>query len=41
MYIERIEVEGGFLDGLNLTLQLGLNVVIGALGTRFKANQLN
>lgn len=33
MYIERIEVEEGFLDGLNLGLSEGLNVLIGARGT--------
>ena len=33
MYIEHIEVEGGFLDGLNLNLRPGLNVLIGARGT--------
>ena len=33
MYIERIQVEEGFLDGLDLELSAGLNVVIGARGT--------
>jgi energy-coupling factor transporter ATP-binding protein EcfA2 len=33
MYIERIEIEGGFLDGLQLNLEPGLNVIIGARGT--------
>lgn len=32
-WIERIEVEDGFLDGLDLELSPGLNVVIGARGT--------
>lgn len=30
LYIERIQVEEGFLDGLDLELTAGLNVVIGA-----------
>lgn len=33
MYIERVQVEEGFLDGLDLELTAGLNVVIGARGT--------
>jgi len=33
LYIERIQVEEGFLDGLDLELTAGLNVVIGARGT--------
>lgn len=33
MYIERIQIEEGFLDGFDLTLVPGLNVVIGARGT--------
>ncbi len=33
MHIERIQVEEGFLDGLDLELSAGLNVVIGARGT--------
>jgi predicted ATP-dependent endonuclease of OLD family len=33
MYIERIQVEEGFLDGLDVTFSPGLNVVIGARGT--------
>ncbi|GMU40672.1 MAG: hypothetical protein AMXMBFR23_15380 [Chloroflexota bacterium] len=33
MYIERIQVEEGFLDKLDLTFQPGLNVLIGARGT--------
>lgn len=33
MFIERIEVEEGFLDGLALDLAPGLNVIIGARGT--------
>ena len=32
-WIERIEVEDGFLDGLDLTLSPRLNVIIGARGT--------
>ncbi len=32
-WIERVEVEDGFLDGLDLQLSSGLNVVIGARGT--------
>lgn len=33
MYITRIQVEEGFLDGLDIQLASGLNVVIGARGT--------
>jgi ABC-type lipoprotein export system ATPase subunit len=33
LYIERVQVEEGFLDGLDLELSAGLNVVIGARGT--------
>ena len=33
MNIVRLEVEEGFLDGLNLSFQPGLNVVIGSRGT--------
>jgi len=33
MYIERVQIEEGFLDGLDVTLVPGLNVVIGARGT--------
>lgn len=33
MYIARVQVEEGFLDGLDLNLVEGLNVVIGARGT--------
>lgn len=33
MYIQRIQVEEGFLDGLDITLEAGMNVVIGARGT--------
>jgi hypothetical protein len=29
MYIERVQVEEGFLDGLDVTLVPGLNAVIG------------
>lgn len=33
MYIARIQIEEGFLDGLDVRLESGLNVVIGARGT--------
>ena len=33
MYIERIRVDEGFLDGLDLRLERGLNVIIGARGS--------
>jgi DNA repair ATPase RecN len=33
MHIERIQIEEGFLDGLDIRLVPGLNVVIGARGT--------
>lgn len=33
MYIERVQIEEGFLDGLDIALVAGLNVVIGARGT--------
>ncbi len=33
MYISHIQIEGGFLGGLNLKLSSGLNVFIGARGT--------
>jgi energy-coupling factor transporter ATP-binding protein EcfA2 len=33
MHIERIQIEDGFLDGLDLTLKPGLNVIIGSRGT--------
>lgn len=33
LYIDRIQVEGGFLDGLDVRLQAGLNTIIGARGT--------
>jgi ABC-type Mn2+/Zn2+ transport system ATPase subunit len=32
-FIEKVQVEGGFLDGLDLSLKSGLNTVIGARGT--------
>lgn len=32
-WIERLEVEGGFLDGLDLQFAQGLNTIIGARGT--------
>lgn len=33
MYIERVQIEEGFLDGLDVTFVPGLNVIIGARGT--------
>ncbi|RUO71641.1 AAA family ATPase [Idiomarina ramblicola] len=33
LYISKVQVEGGFLDGLNIELENGLNTVIGARGT--------
>ncbi len=33
MYIKRIQIEEGFLNGFDLTLSSGLNVLIGARGT--------
>lgn len=33
VYIEKIQVEGGFLDGMSIELKQGLNTVIGARGT--------
>ena len=33
MYIARVQIEEGFLDGLDIQLSSGLNVVIGARGT--------
>jgi ABC-type Na+ transport system ATPase subunit NatA/ABC-type uncharacterized transport system ATPase subunit len=33
LHIERMTVEGGFLDGLDLTFAPGLNVIIGGRGT--------
>lgn len=33
MYIQRVQVDAGFLDGLDLTLAPGLNVVFGSRGT--------
>ena len=33
LWIERLEVEGGFLDGLDLEFAPGLNTIIGARGT--------
>ena len=33
MYIERVQIEEGFLNGLDITLTSGLNVIIGARGT--------
>ena len=32
-FIERVQIEGGFLDGLDASLQNGLNTIIGARGT--------
>jgi hypothetical protein len=31
MHIERVQIEEGFLDGLDLRLVPGLNVIIGGL----------
>ena len=33
MYIERIQIEEGFLNGFDVYLRAGLNVLIGARGT--------
>lgn len=33
MYIERLQIEEGFLNGLDINLTTGLNVIIGARGT--------
>jgi hypothetical protein len=33
LIVERLEVEGGFMDGLDLQLSTGLNVLVGARGT--------
>ncbi len=33
MIIQRLQIEGGFLNGLDLTFSAGLNVLIGARGT--------
>ena len=33
MFIERVHIEEGFLDGLDVTLSPGLNAIIGARGT--------
>jgi len=33
MYISKVQVEGGFLDGLDLSLANGLNTIIGSRGT--------
>src|SRR6266849_5667636 len=33
MHIERVQVEEGFLDGIDVALSPGLNVIIGARGT--------
>lgn len=32
-FIERVQIEGGFLDGLDASLKNGLNTIIGARGT--------
>ena len=32
-YIQRVQIEGGFLDGFDLKLKNGLNSIIGARGT--------
>ena len=33
MYIERVQIEEGFLDGLDVSFTRGLNVIIGERGT--------
>ncbi|WP_045048077.1 AAA family ATPase [Rouxiella chamberiensis] len=33
IYISRVQIEGGFLDGLDVSLKHGLNTIIGARGT--------
>ncbi|MNJ33777.1 hypothetical protein D3C77_284670 [compost metagenome] len=33
IYISRVQIEGGFLDGLDVSLKNGLNTIIGARGT--------
>jgi len=33
LHIERVQIEGGFLDGLDIRLRTGLNTIIGARGT--------
>lgn len=33
VFIEKVQVEGGFLDGMSLELKEGLNTIIGARGT--------
>ncbi|EIC2298702.1 hypothetical protein K9823_003010 [Vibrio cholerae] len=33
VFIEKVQVEGGFLDGMSLELKKGLNTIIGARGT--------
>lgn len=33
LYIEKLQIEGGFLDGLNIELKNDLNTIIGARGT--------
>lgn len=33
LYISRVQIEGGFLDGLDVSLKRGLNTIIGARGT--------
>ena len=33
LYIKRVQIEEGFLDGLDITFSPGLNVIIGARGT--------
>ncbi|HBF47860.1 MAG TPA: hypothetical protein DDW91_15965, partial [Shewanella frigidimarina] len=33
IFIERLQIEGGFLDGLDVNLKNGLNTIIGARGT--------
>ncbi|MEZ8604621.1 AAA family ATPase [Vibrio splendidus] len=33
VFIEKVQIEGGFLDGMSLELKKGLNTIIGARGT--------
>ena len=33
MYIQRVQVDEGFLDGLDITFTSGLNAIIGSRGT--------
>ncbi len=33
IFVEKVQIEGGFLDGLDVSLKKGLNTIIGARGT--------